>query len=186
MAAYSLDSGKFGISSAVKRGRGTTILARAHLKHRDIKPEGRHCRPLPEPLVPRSRQPKVRGRSVNLVASTQLAQPTAADGQMWMSRVTAVRAYGGWVNIPNRLRPSIAGGCTHWDKVNRSRCWQRSVFGSASRHRCGSVAVAAHSLFVTSRQLWRAPVPFEEPSPLPRGAALQQCLHCTLAVLPMI
>lgn len=72
VAACSLESGDSGISSAIKRRVGTTMLARTHVKHREFKlvAEGRHCRPPPETLLPRSQQPEVRGRKVILVASS--------------------------------------------------------------------------------------------------------------------
>lgn len=72
VAAGSLESGDFGISSAIKRRVGTTMLARTHVKHQEFRlvAEGRHCRSLPEPLLPRSRQPQVRCCKVILVASS--------------------------------------------------------------------------------------------------------------------
>ncbi len=69
LVAYSLESGDFGISGAVKRAVGATVLARSHVQHHGFElvarlTGGRHCRPSPDPLLPRSRRPKVRGRKV--------------------------------------------------------------------------------------------------------------------------
>lgn len=67
LTAYSLESGDFGVGGAVKRAVRTTVLARSHVKHQGFElvarlTGGRHCRPPPDPLLPRSSRPKVRGR----------------------------------------------------------------------------------------------------------------------------
>ena len=69
VSAYTLESGSLGVTSTARRTVGRTMLARAqhaqaHAKHQGLElvarvTGGRHCRPPLDPLLPRSRRPKV-------------------------------------------------------------------------------------------------------------------------------
>lgn len=69
VAAYSVESGDFGISSAVKRAVGNVVRLT----------EGRHCRQLPDRLPSRSQPPEVGGGESS---GKQLAQLVAANAQV--------------------------------------------------------------------------------------------------------